>query len=344
MNCKARIKSPFLFITNILFIYFKKISVLTPLWKSIFNKQEKLSPKTNTTLSDTRSRLSQALIEINDLVWEKMDDYAPDYPKLNQAEKDFLHISYLQGQVDNGGFDQFFFNGSGDYCYEILESLQRIQAYRTFSIVSSAFQLFPIQPIPNDTRIRRTAMESLDENISYGWDKLDNQFYYYGEDLETMLLKYIIENPEHIGSEIAQKNKDLVESVIQRMNAIHSANIFMTEQQVEKGIKAIGRGETLLSFRRKLIDSGIDNSAATYITRESFRRVLTKSGKAKIIRGGVWFICGITVTLFIFLIATKIYYLLSFATLWGIIQIFRGYSLLKSAKNLESSLPSNHSL
>lgn len=109
-----------------------------------------------------------------------------------------------------------------------------------------------------------------------------------------------------------------------------------TEIEIRKGIKLFDRGETLISFRRKLIDSGIDNANATYIARESLRRSLTQSAKAKLIRGSIWSVCGVLVTLLIFFIGGKINYILSFATLWGIIQIFRGYSLMKSAKSLES--------
>lgn len=110
------------------------------------------------------------------------------------------------------------------------------------------------------------------------------------------------------------------------------------ETEIRKGIKTFDKGETLISFRRKLIDSGIDNASATHIARESFRRSLIQSGKAKLIRGSLWFICGILVTLLVFFLSGKIYYILSFATLWGFIQIFKGYSIVKSAKYLEDKV------
>jgi hypothetical protein len=57
----------------------------------------------------------------------------------------------LEGQVNNGGFDQFFFNSSGDYAHEILTAYREIKAYNTVELIKNAIDLFPVLPVPKDT-------------------------------------------------------------------------------------------------------------------------------------------------------------------------------------------------
>ena len=48
------------------------------------------------------------------------------YETLSPVERDMLHVYLLETEVNNGGFDQYFFNTSGDYATDTVESLRRI--------------------------------------------------------------------------------------------------------------------------------------------------------------------------------------------------------------------------
>lgn len=183
-------------------------------WLNLFIKKPSIQTPISSENNKVILKLNQIIIEINDLIWEKMGEFEGNFPNLNQTEKDFIHISLLKGQVDNGGFDQFFFNTSGAYCNEIADSLKHIGAFRTLEIATSAFQLFPEQPIPVDVDIRRAFMENLDRSISDGWGGLDDQFYDSGEDLEIMLLRHLMTNPDNAGFEVIEKNKAFLEAIV----------------------------------------------------------------------------------------------------------------------------------
>ena len=67
------------------------------------------------------------LIEIGQKLWDKSKD-DKDFESLNSIEKNILYIEMLEGQVNNGGFDQYFFNSSGEYAHETLTALKEIKA------------------------------------------------------------------------------------------------------------------------------------------------------------------------------------------------------------------------
>jgi len=94
----------------------------------------------------------------------------------------------LEGQVNNGGFNQYFFNSSGEYAHETLNGLKEINAPKMANILNEAIEVFPIAPIPKDTEKRRTLMEDLPENISDRWDMLDHNFYEYPENLAELVI------------------------------------------------------------------------------------------------------------------------------------------------------------
>ncbi|MNT54369.1 hypothetical protein D3C72_1915290 [compost metagenome] len=103
-------------------------------------------------------------------------------------------MDILEGQVNNGGFDQFFFNSSGDFTYEVLESYKNIGAYKTAKIINEAIKLFPTVPVSKDTETRRIIMQDLSEEISEKWNQLDDQFYEYEENIVIYMIDYIKKN------------------------------------------------------------------------------------------------------------------------------------------------------
>lgn len=136
---------------------------------------------------------TEKVIEIGQLLWDKSknDD---NFESLNLEEKTVLYIEMLEGQVNNGGFDQYFFNSSGDYAHETLEALERINAPQMRSILDEAIKSFPITPVPKDTEKRRKYMDDLPESVIDSWERLDNKFYEYPESLAGLVIEYVKEN------------------------------------------------------------------------------------------------------------------------------------------------------
>ena len=141
---------------------------------------------------------TEIVLKIGEIIWKKTELSDDNYSNLSEAERVFVFVDILEGQVNNGGFDQFFFNSSGEYTYEIVSAYEAINAYKTAELVKSAIKLFPVSPVPKDTVTRREAMQNLEERISEEWDKLDTIFYGNNENVADLLLEYIKTNAEMI--------------------------------------------------------------------------------------------------------------------------------------------------
>ncbi|MFB9865480.1 DMP19 family protein [Rufibacter immobilis] len=136
---------------------------------------------------------TEKIIEIGQLLWEKSknDD---NFESLNIEEKTVLYIEMLESQVNNGGFDQYFFNSSGSYVHETSEALERINAPYMKKILDEAINSFPVTPVPKDTQKRRELIDDLPESISDNWERLDNEFYKYPDNLGGLVIEYVKNN------------------------------------------------------------------------------------------------------------------------------------------------------
>ena len=100
-------------------------------------------------------------------------------------------VSLLEAEVNNGGFDQFFFNSSGDNTAEIIEALQLIGAPRTADIVKRAAARFP-GGMPSKEWTKRQGL--LVDDVSPEADafqEMDREFYAGSENLSDLVNKYI---------------------------------------------------------------------------------------------------------------------------------------------------------
>ena len=132
-----------------------------------------------------------AVIEIDNLLapifYEKPDS-------LSQPERNICYIEDLEREVNNGGFDQFFLNSSGDNTQETILALKEIGSTRFLSLLESATQQFPSGKVPRDRDERLEVMEQMEERTESAWNDLDDQFYMYDEDIYGLLIAYIQKN------------------------------------------------------------------------------------------------------------------------------------------------------
>ena len=57
---------------------------------------------------------------------------------LSAQEQKYFAVTLLEGEVYNGGFDQFFSNSSGDYYYLAVDGLEELGAFFSLDIVKEA--------------------------------------------------------------------------------------------------------------------------------------------------------------------------------------------------------------
>ncbi|WP_320814931.1 DMP19 family protein [Flavobacterium sp.] len=136
---------------------------------------------------------TESIVKIQEILWKKTQLYE-DFENLNEAEKTFLYVEILEAEINNGGFDQYFFNSSGDYANETLESLKKIGAHKTAKLVEEAFSYFPETPIPKDNNKRRKLLENIDTKTSEKWNELEDKFYLYEENIGGLALEYVRRN------------------------------------------------------------------------------------------------------------------------------------------------------
>lgn len=136
---------------------------------------------------------TDVILGIGELLWDKSKN-DENFESLNQFEKNVLYIEMLEGQVNNGGFDQFFFNSSGEYAHEALRALEQVGANNAAELLEQAIKAFPQLPIPKDTEQRRELMEDLPEHISDTWDQLDDKFYEYPDNIGGLTIQYVKNN------------------------------------------------------------------------------------------------------------------------------------------------------
>ena len=131
-----------------------------------------------------------AIIEaIGTHIWDKKQK-----ADLNHAEKTFVLIDIFEAAMNEGGLHYFFNNESGDFATEIIQAYKEIEAPKTATLLTKAFQLFTVKYTENKTK-RQEIIAKLDEKIISGWEDLDEIFFTEEEeDVVALIVAYIRKN------------------------------------------------------------------------------------------------------------------------------------------------------
>jgi|SRR5450631_1380688 len=80
---------------------------------------------------------------------------------LSHSQKLYFAVRLLEGDVNNGGFHQYFFNDAGSYYAYAEEGLIAVGAFQTLELLLEAKGvLFPSAPVPISIAERRRALPS----------------------------------------------------------------------------------------------------------------------------------------------------------------------------------------
>ena len=113
---------------------------------------------------------------------------------LSDVERNFYCIQELQREVNNGGFNQYFYNSSGNNAHESILALKAIEANNALKIVQSAINEFPKHQVPKDRARRQTLMYHIENKAKSAWEKLDQAFYAYPDNIDSLTLVYVKNN------------------------------------------------------------------------------------------------------------------------------------------------------
>jgi hypothetical protein len=100
-------------------------------------------------------------------------------------------VDALEREANNGGFDQFFANSSGDTAQETVKALETIGARAAADIVRRAIATFPGGAPAADREERLDQLDAAGEEREGLWDALDQEFYSYPDDLAALMRRYV---------------------------------------------------------------------------------------------------------------------------------------------------------
>ena len=133
------------------------------------------------------------VMEIDSYLSEK-SEYGEKIEKLNPSQRTFFIVENLEREINNGGFNQFFFNSSGDFSQETVNALLEIGAKKTANIVKKANSEFKNGIVPKDQTERQNELEQIQEKAEENWNKYDSEFYEYQDNLTELLIAFVIKN------------------------------------------------------------------------------------------------------------------------------------------------------
>jgi hypothetical protein len=101
----------------------------------------------------------------------------------NEALKPMADIEGLDIEVNNGGFNQYFFNSPGQNCFETLRELKKQGKFETAAILEQAINLINPNKLSEDLLInnlrKRIVAELDDDKVGSELNKLDEEYYKY---------------------------------------------------------------------------------------------------------------------------------------------------------------------
>jgi hypothetical protein len=127
--------------------------------------------------------------EVGHYVLRKLGEGSLD--ALSRPEQVIACLTEVEMEVNNGGFDQYYWNSPGDHARETVSALQELGAAHTASLVAEANAVFGPAGPDRDRGRRWDQMKALPPAGRDRWHELDGAFQDYEEDLSALAARYI---------------------------------------------------------------------------------------------------------------------------------------------------------
>ncbi len=132
------------------------------------------------------------LFRVSEAVWAR--EAAVGLKGLSSEEKVFLYIWNLEGEVNNGGFAQFYVNSAGDNAIDTPAALREIGATQAAAIADAANAVFGPSGPPSDRDERNEVLARLGASATDTLNALDAKFYEYPDKLDQLLKAFVERN------------------------------------------------------------------------------------------------------------------------------------------------------
>jgi hypothetical protein len=99
-------------------------------------------------------------------------------------------VRAFEAEVNNGGFDQFFFNSLSGQTPQIITALEAIGAAQTADILKRAAEKFPGGMPPLEWTARQNMLLDTVSPEADAFEQLDQEFYQRSENLTALLANF----------------------------------------------------------------------------------------------------------------------------------------------------------
>ena len=170
------------------------------IFDKLFGKSDIKSEKTSEKRLDIDKLLlsenkNNSIIEIDNYICE-LCDWGEKLDSLTEEQKNFFFNQNLEREINNGGFNQYFYNSSSDFAHETINSLKIIGANKTANILQKAIDQFPDKTVPRNRTERQEILEKIEETVSEIFEELDEKFFVYEDDLNTLNIEFVRQNKD----------------------------------------------------------------------------------------------------------------------------------------------------
>jgi hypothetical protein len=164
-------------------------------FKNLFgdNKDKEGDGKPDIDAMLTSNDSNNNIIELDNYIC-KLCSSGDKLEQLTEPQRNFYFNQNLEREINNGGFNQFFFNSSGDFTHETIGSLRAIGANKIAEILQQAINEFPNSSVPRDRTERQEVLEQIEDKANVVFEQLEQKFQAYEDNLNELNLKYVREN------------------------------------------------------------------------------------------------------------------------------------------------------
>jgi HEAT repeat protein len=115
---------------------------------------------------------------------------------LTPAQRHYHAVMMLDGEVNNGGLSQFFFNSSGGEWRDALAGLEAMESKERLAIFREALAKFGERGPSTNRDERMTQLAKLAKANDKLFGDLDSRYYASKEVIEVMAMRYVLKHPE----------------------------------------------------------------------------------------------------------------------------------------------------
>ncbi|QNR26010.1 DMP19 family protein [Croceimicrobium hydrocarbonivorans] len=165
-----------------------------------FNSRRIYTTLTSEIIDTTEDyKLLQTIFDNIETIFEEGEQYTKDkISKLTKGQQAIFSIWMLQAEVNNGGFNQFYYNSSGQFSEMAKDGLEYIGAEKLAELVEKANKTYSDIKAELDSKDDGT-IESFSESYEDNpLNDFDHKFYELekAENLDSLQIVFIRENKE----------------------------------------------------------------------------------------------------------------------------------------------------